>query len=408
MDRHRIPVLVLGTGVTVLGVVRSLGRAGIPAYCTCPPGDFAAHSRWSHRARAGFEEFSPVEDLIAFLESSRFERIMLMPCSDWWARTVGGLDPSPDSRYPWVGSSTAVMDCLADKEAFADLARAHGIPHPLTVRVGSAADLADLPVSPGAEFFLKARDSQAFTVKLGVKAYHVSSVNEARQRVAEAAQAGLGVVLQEYIPGPATNHYFLDGFVDRTGAVRARFARQRLRMNPPLFGNSTYMRSIALADAADIVATVDRVIAASGLRGIFSVELKRDARDGVAKVLDVNARPWWYIEFATQCGVNVCELAYRDALGMPLPAQPAYTVGRTCVFPVFDYAGCVRLHRAGELSLGDWMRSWLQADQPIFSWRDPLPAVFRAGQLTGAFIRSRLRRLVGGGRHRRPGPSRTA
>ena len=33
------------------------------------------------------------------------------------------------------------------------------------------------------------------------------------------------------------------------------------------------------------------------------------------KILEINARPWWYVELASRCGVDVCTMSYRDAFG---------------------------------------------------------------------------------------------
>jgi len=196
--------------------------------------------------------------------------------------------------------------------------------------------------------------------------------------VSELTAAGLGVVLQEYVPGPPSNHYFVDGFALDGGAVHARFARQRLRMHPPLFGNSTFLRTVALDEVSDIIATVDRLIRASGLRGIFSVELKRDERTGVAKALEVNARPWWYVHYATACGVNVCEMTYQAALGRALPPfAGSYRVGRTCAYVRPDFRACRDLRREGQLSLATCVPQWLSGEHMIFSAADPMPLVHR-------------------------------
>jgi len=266
--------------------------------------------------------------------------------------------------------------------------RNHAIPHPLTFFVHDVSDLDCCELPPDTRFFLKARNSQQFIARTGVKAYMVSSPEEARRRVAELSAAGLGVVLQEYIPGPPTNHFFVDGFAAEGGRIHARFARQRLRMHPPLFGNSTFLRSIALGDVPDIVETVDRLIRAAGLRGIFSVELKRDAKTGVAKVLEVNARPWWYVHFATSSGVNVCEMTYRAALGERLPAfEGSYRIGRTCVYVRPDYRACRELRREGKISLLDCVRSWLGGEHMIFSLRDPVPFLRRCIDQAAAWLR---------------------
>jgi predicted ATP-grasp superfamily ATP-dependent carboligase len=398
---QQVPVLILGHTVTALGVLRSLGRAGVPTRYLCRKGDFARWSRWARPLPVTLPETCSVEELGAFLQGLPFDRLVLMPCSDWWAHKVAQLDPALSERFPYAGSPAAVGDRLTDKLRFAELAGSQGIPHPRTVRVDRLEDLSGLVISPEAGCFIKPHDSQAFTTALGTKAFLVSSIQEAQERLAQAWAVGQGVMLQEYIPGPATNHYFLDGFVDRHGVVRARFARQRLRMHPLPFGNSTYMRSIPLDDVPDIVQTIDRLVAVTGLRGIFSVELKRDPRDGVAKVLDVNIRPWWFVEFASACGVNVCEMAYRAALGAPVAAVTSYAEGRTCIFPYLDFAACRRLQRAGELTLASWGRSWLKSKGTIFSIDDPLPflhcyAVMLLGVLQrspGRILRRLRRRL---------------
>jgi predicted ATP-grasp superfamily ATP-dependent carboligase len=374
-----VPALVLGGSVTALGVMRSLGPLGIPIFAACDPKDIAARSRWSKLLNGGLPEFSTTDRLIEYLQAAPAERMVLLPSSDSWAETIAQLPADVASRFPSYISSLASLRRLTDKERFAELVREHGIPHPQTVFVHDVADLDRHAFAPDSQFFLKARNSQQFIARTGVKAYMVSSPDEARRRVSELTAAGLGVVLQEYVQGPPTNHYFVDGFAIEGGKIHARFARQRLRMHPPLFGNSTYLRSVALEEVRDIVATVDRLIQASGLRGIFSVELKRDERSGVAKVLEVNARPWWYVHYATACGVNVCEMTYYAALGRQLPAfDGSYRVGRTCVFVRPDYRACRDLRREGKLSLASCIQSWLTGEHMVFSASDPMPLVHRS------------------------------
>jgi len=387
-----VPALVLGGTVTALGTIRSLGPLGIPVYATCPATDVAAQSRWARGMNGGLAEFSTPAQLAAYLERAPFERMVLIPCSDSWAETVAALPAHYETRFPSFLSPHAVLRQLNDKESFAGLVRRLQIPHPQTLFVHTESDLDGVELAPGTQFFLKARNSQKFIAKTGVKAYMVSSPEEIRRRVAELSAAGLGVVLQEYIPGPPTNHYFVDGFADGGGRILARFARQRQRMHPPHFGNSTFLRSVALADVADIVETVDRLIAGSGLRGIFSVELKRDANTGIAKVLEVNARPWWYVHYATACGVNVCEMTYRAALGEAIPAHDGnYRVGRTCVYVRPDLRACRDLRREGKLLLLSCVPQWLGGEHMIFSAVDPKPLLYRFAKETGAT----LRRLVG-------------
>lgn len=374
-----VPALVLGGSVTALGVIRSLGPLGIPVWVACEPGELASHSRWARLLGAGLPEFTPVDRLAEYLRTAPVERLVLVPCSDGWAETVASLPAELAGRFPSFVSSPAVLRRLNDKEQFGLLVRENGIPHPRTAFVHDVADLDGHAFEPDTQFFLKARNSQKFIAMTGVKAYMVASVAEARSRVAELTATGLGVVLQEYIPGPPTNHYFVDGFVEDGGRVIARFARQRLRMHPRHFGNSTYLRSVALSDVADIVETVDRLIRVAGVRGVFSVELKRDAKTGIAKVIEVNARPWWYVHYATACGVNVVEMTYRAALGEPVPPHDgAYRAGRTCVFVRPDFRAWRESRHDGGPNLAAVAASWIGGEHMIFRMSDPMPSIRRS------------------------------
>jgi predicted ATP-grasp superfamily ATP-dependent carboligase len=194
------------------------------------------------------------------------------------------------------------------------------------------------------------------------------------------------MVLQEYIPGPPTNHYFIDGFVDRDRIVKALFARQRLRMSPPDFGNSTMMVSVPLSEEDAAIETLKTLLADIEYRGIFSAEFKRDERDGTFNLIEVNARPWWYVEFAARCGVNVCELAVRDALGERVPTISKYATGRRCVFPYYDLEAVRAEMSAGRLGILGWALSWLGPYQPVFRWSDPLPAMGEVAKLFGARV----------------------
>ncbi len=201
------------------------------------------------------------------------------------------------------------------------------------------------------------------------------------------------MVVQEYVPGPGSNHYLIDGFIDAGGTVRALFARRRLRMYPPDFGDSTHMVSVPLSEVAPAVESLRTILAAVGYRGIFSAEFKKDERDGVFKILEVNARVWIYVEFAGRCGVDVCTMSYQDALGLPITAPADYRTGVRLVSPYLDLAAVRYAWRQGQMSAGAWLRSWAGAQQPAFNLSDPLPAIADWYEVS----RKLLRRAVRGG-----------
>ena len=391
MPPPRPPVLVLGSGLTVLGVIRLLTRAGLTPLVVGDQPGVAGKSRWYQSAPASRAGVAPETDLATWLDGLPLERAVVMPCSDHWALRVAECAPALGGRFPSSLPSFSSLHSIVDKGELARLLDELSLPHPQTLPVNDPADLAAWSDSTRTDVFIKPRDSAPFFRQFGVKAFRVSSRAELEARFAEARRYDLAVQLQEYVPGPASNHYYVEGFIDRDGRRRALFIRQRLRMYPPDFGNSTVFVSVPPTTIPDAVESLGKLLSHVHYRGIFSAEFKRDDRTGVCKLIEVNARPWWFVEFAGQCGVNVAEMAVLDALGETVPAVTEYRVGKSCVYPYYDYFACRDLHRAGGLSLGGWVSSWARATQPVLRWNDPVPALSE----TASLFRQKLSSLFG-------------
>jgi predicted ATP-grasp superfamily ATP-dependent carboligase len=390
-----LPVILLAGGVTALGVLRAFGRRGIDVHVYPDTNEYLRYSRWYRPLLPQEEAGSAVPGLAALrsvLERSGLTSGFLCACSDDWNRAVAAYAQSGEARFVSVVPSPEALDELQHKGRLAQLLQRLGVPMPLTRLIHGEADVADIPQTTETFYFLKPTDSQHFLARFGTKGMRVPNAEQARRRLAETVAAGMSVVLQEYIPGGADQHYFIDGYVDRAGSVRALFARRRLRIYPPDFGNSTAMVSVALDSVAQAAESVRSVLGAVGYRGIFSAEFKRDPRDGLYKLLEVNTRPWWFVDFAVRCGVDVCAMAYADAQGLPVPPAGRYRVGATCVFPYYDFFAMQPLLRDGRLSWGRWWKELVPALQPVGCWDDPLPGVVGFTRVMRSAMRNRLRR----------------
>ena len=387
------PVIILGTGITGLGVMRIVARDGLSGFVGEASDPLLRDSRW-YRQLPGPNGSVDERSLESWLPGLSIGRAVLIPCSDQWVSRVAALDATLRERFPASVPSTDTLERFVDKGRFAELLREAGTPHPFSRILLSESDLATVPDHVFLGAILKPRDSQRFFQRFKVKAFHVHSREDAVAQLTTLIAEGFPVILQEYIPGPATQHYFIDGFVDRNGTVQAVFARQRLRMYPLDFGNSTAMVSVPLDEASEAVASITTLLGLAKYRGMFSAEFKRDLRDGVFKLLEVNTRAWWYVDFAARCGVDVVKMAYDDALGRDVQRIDSYAVGRKLVFPYPDFYACLHLWRHGELTIGGWIGSWLGAMQPVFQLNDPTPGLRSFAKTMRSFVGTRIRRLL--------------
>ncbi len=382
--RKTLPVLALGGGVTLAGVLNVLRRSGVDVFSICPPADFVRRSRWYCPFPTALPNPGP-SDLQALLETSEISAAVLLPCSDDWLRAVANLPTFLVDRFP-SSTSAECVNLLTNKWRFAQILGSFHIPCPRTQLISSPEQLRAMPDSFFEGAILKPLSSVDFACRHGVKGYLVES---RRQAAALIEQLELPIMLQEFIPGPPHSGYFLDGFRDRTGRITALFGRRRLRMYPQKLGNSTLIESVPLHNLAGAILPLEYLLEQISYRGVFSAEFKWDERDLTFKLIEINARPWWYVEFASRCGVDVCTMAYRDALGLPVSAIDGYQIGRRSVFALNDLRAW-REQSGKRLSLWSFLKTWLGCDSAPFHWSDPAPALQYFRQTMAAFLRSEL------------------
>jgi predicted ATP-grasp superfamily ATP-dependent carboligase len=172
-------------------------------------------------------------------------------------------------------------------------------------------------------------------------------------------------------------------------------ARQRLRMYPLDFGDSSYMTSVNLNEVDPVPGHLTRLLKHVNYRGIFSAEFKRDERDGELKLIEVNTRAWAYIQFSMMCGANVAGMAVADALNEPIKNIPDSYVRRSMkIFPK-DLKAARSAVRSGEICRMSVIRQWLSARSSIFSWGDPVPWIVQRYDDISNSLRRRLRPLFG-------------
>lgn len=389
------PAIVVGRGNTLLGALRCLAMAGIPAYVACPPDDFVTRSRF-FRPTPGAVPWngSLGSHGLEALRAMPLDEAVIIPCADdaaLWAARLAGTDLAARFRVSTCAPETLAV--LQDKSKCGEFLERHAIPHPRTYTIGSLADIGRVPFDEIERVFVKPVDSQSFRRAMGVKAVWASSRAEFEEIWRRLDAEGLRVIAQEYVPGLGSDHYFVDGFRDRTGAVTGLFARRRLRLFPLDFGNSSYCFGIPLNEVAGAIDSVTRLLAALEYRGIFSAEFKRDARTGEFRLIEVNTRAWWYVEYAARCGVNTCRMAYEDALGQPpTPSSREYRTHVGCVNLLAD----LRAVRATPPEQRpSWLRllaQWSHSRFHIFRLTDPLPGL----TVTARLVRARLHRIGAG------------
>jgi len=392
-QQSEYPAIVLGTGETALGTIRSLHRAGIEVVYSADRSDIAGLSRF-HKPLENWPTnvLGPVA-LEEWLESTGLDSAVLMPCSDSWTQSVSRLGEAASERFRRWTPSSDVVDLMVDKNRFRSVLEERELPHPKSFFLQRDRGAWQIPDSVFDSAFLKPHDSLTFFTAFGVKAFSVSGADDAFHKVQAAWDKGIEMIIQEYVPGPPTNHYFIDGYRSKDGSVTQFLARQRLQMYPPDFGNSTDMITVQLTSVQPALDTLHTLFDHTDFHGIFSAEFKLDDRDGLFKILEVNCRPWWFIDYADRCGLSVCRAAYADALDLPIPDQQPYKVGKRGTYPVYDWEAFRNNDDRSIVAFFVMIFDWFRSYQPVFSWLDPAPAVGNFYKLASGRVRRQLARV---------------
>ena len=394
----RVPVLIFGAHLAALGVLRVLQKRGLSCYVVDDTTNIITRSRWYRPAERTLAESSDSAALAAYLTSLSLPRAVLIPCSDQWALAVAGLPAELHERFPASIAPREAVEQLVDKDRFRALVDRLDIPRPRTLLIREPADLDRATDAELADGFLKPTESHLHNRRFGTKGFFVHSRADAARRVEEAASSGITFMLQEWIPGGWGNTVIIDGFMDRHGSIVAMGARRRVRMDPPRIANTCLDVTIPLDEVSAAVPALRTVLSAVDYRGIFMVEFKLDERDGLFKIIEVNARPFWLVGHVARAGLDLPWMSYHDALDQPVPVPASFQVGRYGMYEILDATAIARAWRSRHRPQGPVLKPWLRGDRALFWWSDPRPAASAVRHIVGrrlGEVRGRSRRPVG-------------
>jgi predicted ATP-grasp superfamily ATP-dependent carboligase len=371
-----VGAVVIGGDYQGLGIVRSLGRQGIPV---CVVDDEYSISRFSRYAtrfvsvpdlrneraavnslieigkRGGLDGwvlYPTREELVAALSHNREElsQVFRVPTPDW--ETV---------KWAW------------DKRNTYRLAQELGIPAPVTHYPENIGQLEQLDrLAP--PFALKPAIKEHFVYATKAKAWRANNHSELRSLYQKAsALAGDGeMMVQELIPGGGTQQFSYCAFFRKGEAVGKMVARRR-RQHPLEFGRaSTYVETV---DIPILEEFSERFLRAIDYYGLVEIEYKLDPRDSQYKLLDVNARTWGYHSLGAQAGVDFSYMLYADQVGLPVPVSRG-RAGVAWVRTTTDIPAAMTAILRGDTDWKSYLRSLVHCDvEAVFSPRDPLPGL---------------------------------
>lgn len=315
--RKKPGTIVIGGDYQGLGIIRSLGKRGIPVYLLDTGTCIGKVSRFTSKFFAYpqdslNEEATLLEFLLALAEQENLNDWVIYPTTDEVVKLIAINKNELEKYYKIPTPKWEVTEILYNKKLTCKLAIDLGIPIPKTYfpDIESVHNLnLQFPV------IIKPLSKGIFYKLTKKKALKVRNKKELIKMIDIIQKLPLHIseiMIQEMIPGGPSNLYSFCSLF-KEGNVLVKLSARRLRQHPMDFGRaSTFVETV---DIPELEMLGTKLLSKLNYYGLSEVEFMWDPRDKTYKLLEVNPRTWGWHTLGSGIGLDFPLLLYKDLMG---------------------------------------------------------------------------------------------
>ncbi len=361
-----------------LGIIRSLGKLGIPVYGVDnrnqPP---AAVSRYCRKYFNWDIDNSYDEETLGFLlKLNKYlsKPALLIATSDEIALFLSRNSEELKKYFLLPNISSGVVQKLCDKKELNSLALKYNMPVPETYVPESLSDVIDYADIAKYPVMLKGINGGKLENKTGKKmviVYNNTQLINLYKRMENDNEKNL--MIQEYIPNTKNHMWIFNGYFDASSKCLAAFTGRKLRQNPVFTG----MTSLGVCQWNDTLASLTkRFLNNINYSGPVDVDFVYDVRDQEYKLLDVNPRIGASFRlFVGLNGMDIARAFYLDSTNQPISFSSALD-GRRWFVEDKDILSSFLYGKYGHIRIREWLKSFKGVEEAgYFDMNDLLPFV---------------------------------
>jgi predicted ATP-grasp superfamily ATP-dependent carboligase len=255
--------------------------------------------------------------------ATRFGNGLLIPADDATLVAVSRFKDHLEGCYTVACTEWEVTEKFIDKKHTYALADAIGVPAPRTMVPQSREDVERYHQTVQYPCLVKPSRSHTYFDQFRQKMVKVDNFDQLLDAFEQASQFGMEVMFQELVPGDDSdgvnyNSYFWDG------EPLVEFTAQQVRNAPPEFGSP---RVVVSKHIPEVIEPGRKILRAMRFYGYSCTEFKKDARDGIYKLMEVNGRHNRSSLLAVHCGINFPWIQYKHMIQGELPSARDYQSG---------------------------------------------------------------------------------
>jgi predicted ATP-grasp superfamily ATP-dependent carboligase len=366
---------VLGRYLTTgLGVIRCLGRQGVPVvWLDSNPNQIGFLSKYC----IGIVCPNPKNnegkyvDFLMFVGENLNNKGILFPTEDVELLAVLKNKSKLEKYYQIPMADLEISEKLLNKYIFYKTLEKQGTPLPKTYFPRDVSELHSISKKITYPCIVKPSFSDRFMLDFKTKVFRAESSRQLVYLYNKAISKNHDVFVQEIVPGNARNMYGLNAYYDRNSTPNGVFMYRRIREWPHDFGNGCAIENIVVPELKEII---DPFIKKINYHGIIDAEFKKDPRDNKFKLIEINARCWMQIGLPSRCGVNIPYIAYMDAINDDVIKVISNNKHTKWFFISEDIQSSLKSMLKGDFSFREWIGSFRgEKEYAIFATDDPLP-----------------------------------
>lgn len=363
-------IVVLGSTVTALAVVRSAHSIGLHCHIVDRQRGLATSSRY---ARTTILNSASDEAIVGCLcELAGGTPSALVADSDAGLRLIAAYRTRLVQSFRLVlHPDNSVLDICLDKFRFLNWCQEKELPAPAIVNVDDSGYFPDtfFPVMVRPR---QTRHGQASSLP---KAIEISCAKDLHDLLFEYTSAGAIACVSSSHTGASVRQFSVGAARNRAGESRL-FVAEKLRPSARFCGGGTY---VSASPDDEVAKVAERALVELDYFGIAEVEILHDVSTQQMFIVEINPRPWVQYALAWRSGFDFLTFLVRPHEYEPHRERPIggrWLYWKDDLYVVFSRREGMRAN--GEVALLNYVRTLFAANvHPVWSWTDIGPSLHR-------------------------------
>ncbi|WP_338023160.1 carbamoyl-phosphate synthase [Bacillus ectoiniformans] len=275
-------------------------------------------------------------------------------------------------HYLFLCPDHSLIENVLDKKKTYELLTKYRIPTPKTFFVETVTQLNHAITQLEFPCILKPVAGHEYRKHINTKAIYIHDVIQLKREFPLYRQYG-ELIIQEIIPGDNQCFYKVATLFDDQMKLLALFTLQKNHQFPAQFGTGAHIVSRPVPELAEYGKTLLKELK---LKGVGMIEYKKDPRDGLYKVIEINPRFWLTHSLTGHAGVDFAYQYYLTVTNQHPAPLLEQKDNIQWIYLVRYFLTFLEKRKRGEMTFKDFLTGFKGKKVfALFALDDPMPFI---------------------------------